>query len=73
MTVRLGETDVTVDAADDAAAIAGDALERDGIDATVTGTERQVSVWVVEADGDEASYLVYVDPVTQRTSVIDRE
>jgi hypothetical protein len=73
MTVRLGETDVTVDSKDEATAIATDALEREGIDATVTGAERQVSVWVVDAESDDSSYVVYVDPVTQRTSVIDRE
>jgi hypothetical protein len=27
---------------------------------------------VVEADGGDRSLLVYVDPVTQRASVIDR-
>jgi len=73
MTVRLRETDVTVDSKDEATAIATDALEREGIDATVTGAERQVSVWVVDAESDDSSYVVYVDPVTQRTSVIDRE
>jgi nucleotide-binding universal stress UspA family protein len=70
MTVRLPETDVTVEEKDEAMDIARDALERDGIDAAVSGAERQVSVWVVDAEGDGDSYLVYVDPVTQRTSII---
>ncbi|MCU4802091.1 universal stress protein [Halobacteria archaeon HArc-gm2] len=73
MTVRLGETDVTVDSKDEARELATAAIERDGIDATVTGVERQVSVWVVDAESDASSYVVYVDPVTQRTSVIDRD
>lgn len=70
MTVRLPETDVTVDGEDEAADIARDALEADGIDAAVSGVERQVSVWVVEAESGDDSYLVYVDPVTRRTSII---
>ena len=70
MTVRLPETDVTVEEKGEAMDIARDALERDGIDAAVSGAERQVSVWVVDAEGDGDSYLVYVDPVTQRTSII---
>lgn len=72
LTVGLPETDVTVDSEAEAAEIARRALETDGIDATVTGAERQESVWVADADGDERSYLVYVDPATQRTSVISR-
>lgn len=70
MTVSLPETDVTVDDEDEARDIARDALERDGIDAEISGVERQVSVWAVEAERDGDSYLVYVDPVTQRTSII---
>ncbi|SFR87336.1 Nucleotide-binding universal stress protein, UspA family [Halomicrobium zhouii] len=73
MTVRLGETDVTVDSKEEARELAAAALERDGLDATVTGVERQVSVWVVDAESDDSSSVVYVDPVTQRTSVIDRD
>ena len=70
MTVRLPETDVTVEDDDAAMDIARDALADAGIDATVTDVERQVSVWVVDAEGGDESYLVYVDPVTQRTSII---
>ncbi|MFC7019119.1 MULTISPECIES: universal stress protein [Haloarcula] len=70
MTVRLPETNVTVEDKDEAMDIARDALEREGIDATVSAAERQVSVWVVDAESDEDSYLIYVDPVTQRTSII---
>ncbi|MFC6865147.1 universal stress protein [Halomicroarcula sp. GCM10025817] len=70
MTVRLPETNVTVDDKDEAMAIARDALEREGIDATVAAAERQVSVWVVDAESEADSYLIYVDPVTQRTSII---
>ncbi|WP_323675820.1 universal stress protein [Halorubellus sp. PRR65] len=70
MTVRLPETDETVADDEAAAAIARDALVDAGIDATVTEVERQVSVWVVDAEGDDDSHLVYVDPVTRRTSII---
>ncbi|WP_227134465.1 universal stress protein [Halorubellus salinus] len=70
MTVRLPETDVTVEDDEAAMDIARDALADAGIDATVTEVERQVSVWVVDAESNDESYLVYVDPVTQRTSII---
>jgi nucleotide-binding universal stress UspA family protein len=70
MTVRLPETNVTVEDKTEAMAIARDALEQEGIDATVAAAERQVSVWVVDAESDGDSYLIYVDPVTQRTSII---
>lgn len=72
MTVRLPESDVTVPDADAAGDIAREALADDGHDASVAGVERQESVWVVEATADGETLLVYVDPVTRRTSVIDR-
>lgn len=72
-TIRLPETDVTIGNSEEAIAVARDALEQRGVECSVTGAERQVSVWVVEAEGPEAAYLVYVDPVTRRTSVIERE
>lgn len=71
MTIRLPETDETVEDEARVREIASDALASEGTEATVTDAERQVSVWVVEAEGDEASYVVYVDPVTQRASVIE--
>jgi hypothetical protein len=72
MTVRLPETDETVDNADHAADLAADSLEEAGYDADVTGTERQRNVWVVEATTGDRTLVVYVDPVTQRTSVVSR-
>ena len=72
MTVRLPETDVTVDNADHAQDLAAKALADKGYEADVTGVERQLSVWVVDAEGEQGSLVVYVDPVTQRTSVVDR-
>jgi nucleotide-binding universal stress UspA family protein len=72
MTVRLPETDVTVDDAEDARDIAAEALAEAGHDATVTGARRQVSVWVVDAEREQEDgpLVVYVDPVTRRTSVV---
>ena len=70
MTVRLPETDVTVDDADHAAELAEQALADADYTADVTGTERQLSVWVVEADADGESLTLYLDPVTQRTSIV---
>jgi nucleotide-binding universal stress UspA family protein len=72
MTVRLPETDETVDDADHAAELAADALDEAGYDADVTETERQRNVWVVEASTGDRALVVYVDPVTQRTSVVSR-
>jgi len=72
MTVRLPGTDETVDDADHAAELAADALEEAGYDAEVTGTERQRNVWVVEGTTGDRALVVYVDPVTQRTSVVSR-
>lgn len=71
MTVRLPETDVTVDGADHAKGLAASALSTAGVEAEVTGAERQLSVWVVDASGPSGSFVVYVDPVTQRTSVVE--
>lgn len=71
MTVRLPETDVTVDDEQDARDVARRALDEDDIEATVTDVERQLSVWIVEAAGDDGSYIVYIDPETQRTSIIE--
>ena len=73
MTVRLPETDVTVENADHATDIAERALADAGYDADVTGVNRQLSVWVVEAETDEGSLTIYLDPVTQRTSIVAHE
>ena len=70
MTIRLPETDVTVDDADHAADLAERALADAGYTADITGTDRQLSVWVVDATTDDESLTVYLDPVTQRTSIV---
>ncbi len=72
MTVRLPESDETVDDADHAAELSADALEEAGYDADITGTERQRNVWVTEATTGDRALVVYVDPVTQRTSVVSQ-
>lgn len=73
LTVRLPETDRTVTDSTQAEAIVTEALEADGYDeVSVLGTDQQRNVWVVEAEADGVEQLVYVDPVTQRTSVIQR-
>jgi nucleotide-binding universal stress UspA family protein len=71
MTVRLPETDVTVEDSEQARSIAGDALAEAGYDAEITAVSRQLTVWVVEAESDDGELLVYLDPETQRTSIID--
>lgn len=70
MTVRLPETDVTVDDSETVRELIGDALEEEGYDATVQDIERQLKVWVGRADTGTESVVVYLDPITQRTSVL---
>lgn len=72
MTVRLPESDVTVHDESQARAIVADRLADRGIDAESTAVERQVNVWVAEADADDESLVVYLDPVSRRTSVVER-
>ena len=73
MTVRLPGSDETVDGKEHVRRLAEEAITEEGHDAAVTGVERQVSVWVVDAESDTESLVVYVDPVTQRTSVVVRD
>jgi nucleotide-binding universal stress UspA family protein len=73
MTVRLPETDVTVTDEEQARDLVSEALADAGVDATVGDVSRYEQVWVTEAEGDDASYLIYLDPVTQRSSVIERD
>ncbi|WP_302079951.1 universal stress protein [Salinibaculum rarum] len=73
MTIRLPETDVTVDDADHATALTERALDEASYTAEVTGAERQRSVWVVDAETDDESLTVYLDPVTQRTSIVSHD
>lgn len=72
LTVQLPETDITVEETDQARTIAAEALENKGYDAEIQDVERQLNVWVIEAESDDGSLLVYLDPTTQRTSTIER-
>ncbi|QLD89562.1 universal stress protein [Natronomonas salina] len=73
MTVRLSETDRTVTNESQAIDIVDEALREAGYrDIDVAGADQQRHVWVVEATADGSAYNVYVDPVTQRTSVVRR-
>ena len=72
MTIRLPEDDVTVEDDEHARKLAQQAIEDEGYDAAITGVDHQVSVWVVDADTDDGSLVVYLDPVTQRTSIVER-
>lgn len=71
MTVQLPETDVTVENSEQAKAIANEALEEQGYDAEITSVSRQLTVWVLDAETEDGTLLVYLDPETQRTSIID--
>lgn len=71
MTVRLPEDDVTVRDADAAEELALESLRDLGHDdPRVAGTERQQHVWVVDAEATDGEFVVYVDPVTRRTSPV---
>jgi len=72
MTIRLPEDDVTVEDDEHARKLAQQAIEDEGFDAAITGVDHQVSVWVIDADTDDGSLVVYLDPVTQRTSIVER-
>jgi len=72
LTVQLPETDVTVETEQQARELASEALEEDGYDAELTNAERQLNVWVVDAETDDRTLLVYLDPQTRRTSIIER-
>ena len=72
MTVRLPETDVTVDDPDQARELIEAALSESDAEATVTDVERQLKVWVGTAEGEAGHVVVYLDPITQRTSVIQQ-
>jgi len=71
MTVHLPETDVTVETEDHARERIETALDEAGYDATVTSIERQLKVWVAKVEADQP-LVVYLDPVTQRTSILER-
>ncbi|MFD1588882.1 universal stress protein [Halorientalis brevis] len=72
MTIRLPEDDVTVEDDEHARKLAQEAIEGENYDATITGVDHQVSVWVIDADTEDGSLVVYLDPVTQRTSIVER-
>jgi len=70
MTVSLPETDVTVEDEQQAREQIERALAEEGYDAEVDSVGRQLSVWVGEAESDQGGIIVYLDPKTQRTSVL---
>lgn len=72
LTVRLPETDLTVEEADHARTLIEDALEDAGHHAEDVDIERQLSVWVGRAETNDGLVVVYLDPTTQRTSVLQQ-
>lgn len=70
MTVRLPDTDVTVQDEATARELIEEAIAAEGVDATIDTVGQQLSVWVGEADSEAGRVVVYLDPETQRTSVI---
>lgn len=71
MTVRLPDTNVTVESLEDARKLITDTLEEEGYDSSIDTIERQLSVWVATVDQDDGHLVVYLDPETQRTSVLE--
>lgn len=72
LTVSLPETDVTVEDTSHARSLVEDALADAGHDVDSLDVERQLSVWVGRGDTAEGSVVVYLDPTTQRTSVLEQ-
>lgn len=73
MTVRLPSTDETVEDDGHARELAQQALDETGYDGTIADVDHQETVWVVEADTPDGAVVVYLDPVTQLTSVTERD
>jgi len=72
LTVSLPDTDVTVDSVDQARTLLTEALAEAGYDLRPETVERQLSVWVGTADHEDGHLVVYLDPETQRTSVLSQ-
>ncbi len=72
MTVRLPNTDVTIDNTDHAEDLLTRALSSVDADASLTAVERQNNVWVGIGDSNGQEYIIYLDPVTQRTTVLQQ-
>lgn len=70
LTVRLPETDVTVEDDEYARELVEEALETAGYQVENLDVERQVSVWVGHGETDDGAIIVYLDPRTQRTTVL---
>jgi nucleotide-binding universal stress UspA family protein len=70
LTVRLPETDVTVEDADHARNLIETAIEESNHAVSTLNVERQLSVWVGHGETDDGKLIVYLDPTTQRTSVL---
>lgn len=71
MTIRLPASNRTVTDGAQAERIAQEALDAAGFgDVAVQGATQQPSVWIVEATADGTPHVVYVDPVTKRTSIV---
>lgn len=70
MTVRLPETDVTIETVEQARQHFEELLADEGYaDADITDIDRQLHVWVGQASTSSGDVTMYLDPVTQRTSL----
>lgn len=72
LTVTLPETDITVETRDQATDLVADALSEAKISGEIEHVERQLTVWVAEVTTDDGEVVVYLDPQTRRTSIIER-
>ena len=73
MTVPLPATDETVETEEAARRVAADAIEAQDYHAEVTDVEEQRGLWVVHAETSGGVLVVYIDPVTQRTQVLEQD
>jgi len=72
LTVQLPASDVTVETERQARDLASEQLDANSYDGEVTHAERQLNVWVVDGETDDGDVLIYIDPQTRRTSLIER-
>ncbi|MFC7074119.1 universal stress protein [Halovenus rubra] len=70
LTVRLPEPDVTVEENDHATRLIEEAIEEAGYAPSNISVQRQLSVWVGHGETDQGEIVVYLDPTTQRASVL---
>ena len=71
LTVKLPESDVTVETKEQASDLVLEALAEEDVGGEIEHIERQLTVWEAEVSTDDGELVVYLDPQTRRTSIIE--